>query len=72
MESEKRRTDFLNAGEEFYAPVCGEVNLVGEVTFSGLQDVELILSALPWVLSQVGDEGVGSEIRSWLEIGGAL
>ena len=71
-ESEKRRTDYLNAGEEFYAPVCGEVTLVGEVAFPGLQDVELILSALPWVFSQVEDEGVGSEIRSWMEIGGAL
>ncbi|MFJ6200198.1 hypothetical protein [Micromonospora sp. NPDC092111] len=71
-ESEKRRTDYLNAGDGFYAPICGEVTLVGEVAFPGLQDVELILSALPWVVSHVEDKGIGSQIRSWLEIGGAL
>lgn len=71
-ESEKRRTDYLSADEGFYAPVCGEAIVVGEVAFPGLQDVELILSALPWVVSHVEDKGVESEIRSWLEIGGAL
>ncbi|TDC38473.1 hypothetical protein E1211_06985 [Micromonospora sp. 15K316] len=70
--SENRRADYLNAGEGFYAPVFGEVALAGEVAFPELQDVELILSALPWVFSHVEDEGVESKIRSWLEIGGAL
>jgi hypothetical protein len=71
-ESEIRRTAYLNADEGFYAPVYGEVTLAGGVAFPGLQDVELILSALPWVLPHVEDEGLGSEIRSWLEIGEAL
>lgn len=71
-ESEKRRTDYLDADEEFYAPVGGEVILTGEVAFPGLQDVELILSALPWVLPRVDDEGIRREIRSWLEAGEAL
>ncbi|MFJ9936686.1 hypothetical protein ACIRSJ_26635 [Streptomyces virginiae] len=71
-ESETRRDEHLNAGEGFYAPVGGEVTLTGEVAFSGLQDVELILSALPWVCSHVKDKGIEREIRSWLEIQGDL
>ncbi len=67
-ESETRKVEYLNAGEGFYAPVCGEVTLAGEVAFSGLQDVELILSALPWVRSHVQDKEIESGIRSWLEI----
>ncbi|MER6485572.1 hypothetical protein ABT264_18695 [Streptomyces virginiae] len=71
-ESETRRDEHLNAGEGFYAPVGGEVTLAGEVAFSGLQDVELILSALPWVCSHVKDKGIEHGIRSWLEIQGDL
>ncbi|MFC9812600.1 hypothetical protein ACFVJM_11115 [Streptomyces virginiae] len=71
-ESETRRDEYLNAGEGFYAPVGGEVTLTGEVAFSGLQDVELILSTLPWVCSHVKDKGIEHEIRSWLEIQGDL
>ncbi|MFJ8588159.1 hypothetical protein ACIRD2_26425 [Streptomyces sp. NPDC093595] len=71
-ESETRRLEHLNAGEGFYAPVGGAVTLAGDVAFSGLQDVELILSALPWVSSHIKDKEVEGEIRSWLEIQGAL
>ncbi|MEU6921623.1 hypothetical protein [Streptomyces sp. NPDC046631] len=71
-ESETRRVEHLNAGEDFYAPVGGEVTLMGEVAFSGLQDVELILSALPWVSSHIKDKEIESEVRSWLEIQGDL
>ncbi|MFC8504970.1 hypothetical protein ACFU3J_00775 [Streptomyces sp. NPDC057411] len=71
-ESETRRDEYLNGGEGFYAPVGGEVTLTGEVAFSELQDVELILSALPWVCSHVKDKGIEREIRSWLEIQGDL
>ncbi|MET9572021.1 hypothetical protein ACFYNW_31700 [Streptomyces virginiae] len=71
-EAEIRKGEYLNAGEDFYAPVGGEVTPVDEVAFSGLHDVELILSALPWVCSHVEDEKTESEIRSWLEIQGDL
>ncbi|MEV6677857.1 hypothetical protein AB0N09_13455 [Streptomyces erythrochromogenes] len=71
-ESETRRDEYLNAGEGFYAPVGGEVTLASEVAFSGLQDVELILSALAWVCSHVKDERIECEIRAWLEIQGDL
>ncbi|WP_131742947.1 hypothetical protein [Actinomadura roseirufa] len=67
-ELETRRAEYLNADEEFYAPVCGEVTLADEVAFSRLQDVELILSAFPWVCSRVENKEIESEIRSWLEI----
>ncbi|MEL5960670.1 hypothetical protein AADR41_38965 [Streptomyces sp. CLV115] len=71
-ESETRRVEHLNAGEGFYAPVGGEVTLAGDVAFSGLQDVELILSALPWVSSHIKDKEIEGEIRSWLKIQGDL
>ncbi|MER5933034.1 hypothetical protein [Streptomyces sp. NPDC002054] len=71
-ESEIRRGEYLSANEGFYAPVGGEVTLTGEVAFSALQDVELVLSALPWVCSHVKDKEIESEIRSWLEIKGDL
>ncbi|MFB7170152.1 hypothetical protein ACFCYM_04860 [Streptomyces sp. NPDC056254] len=71
-ESETRRVEHLNAGEGFYAPVGGEVTLEGEVAFSGLQDVELILSALPWVCSHLKNKEIESDVRSWLEIRGNL
>ncbi|TDC41442.1 hypothetical protein [Micromonospora sp. KC213] len=71
-ESETRRVEYLNPGEGFYAPVGGEVTLAGEVAFSELQDVELILSALPWVCSHLKDKEIESNVRSWLEIRGNL
>ncbi|WP_405812653.1 MULTISPECIES: hypothetical protein [unclassified Streptomyces] len=71
-ESEIRRGEYLNASEGFYAPVGGEVTLTGDVAFPGLQDVELILSALPWVSSHIKDKEIEGEIRSWLEIQGDL
>ncbi|MEU2180827.1 hypothetical protein [Streptomyces thermolilacinus] len=71
-ESETRRVEHLNAGEGFYAPVGGEVTPASEVAFSGLQDVELILSALPWVCPHLKDKGIESEVRSWMEIRGSL
>ncbi|MEU3604671.1 hypothetical protein AB0E83_04330 [Streptomyces sp. NPDC035033] len=71
-ESETRKSEHLNAGKEFYAPVGGEFTLTGEVAFSGLQDVELILSALPWVCSHLKDKEIESNVHSWLEIRGSL
>ncbi|MEU1391846.1 MULTISPECIES: hypothetical protein [unclassified Nonomuraea] len=67
-ESNTRRAEHLDASEGFYAPVGGEVTPAGEVAFSGLQDVELILSALPWVCSRLTDKEIESEVSSWLEI----
>ncbi|MEO3778474.1 hypothetical protein ABGB16_16815 [Micromonospora sp. B11E3] len=71
-QSEIRKVEYLTAGDGFYAPLGGGVNPLGEVKFSALQDVELILSALPWVSLHVKDEVICGEIRYWMEIRGSL
>ncbi|MYR92325.1 MULTISPECIES: hypothetical protein [unclassified Streptomyces] len=71
-ESDRREVEHLNAGEGFYAPVGGDVTLADEVTFSELQDVELILSALTWVFSHVKEKGIQREVYAWIEIQGSL
>jgi hypothetical protein len=66
-QAEMREVEHRTAGDGFYAPLGGRVNPVGEVRFSALQDVELIVAALPWVSSQVKDEEIYGEVRSWME-----
>ncbi|MEU4357397.1 hypothetical protein [Streptomyces virginiae] len=69
-ESETRKAEYLAAGEDFFAPVGQAIPLSGEVgvRFSELHDVELILSALPWVSSAVVSGEVSRDVDAWLEI----
>ncbi|MFI1829531.1 hypothetical protein ACH41E_24265 [Streptomyces sp. NPDC020412] len=71
-QSEIREVEYLAADEEFYAPLGRAEAPVCEVKFSALQDVEMILSALPWVSSHVTGEGIREEIHSWMVIQASL
>ncbi|WNV89006.1 hypothetical protein [Umezawaea sp. Da 62-37] len=73
-ESVIRKAEYLTAGDEFYAPVgkVFAVNNAEDVKFSALQDVELILSALPWVYPGVLNGNLRREVDAWLEIGRQL
>ncbi|MEU9800858.1 hypothetical protein [Streptomyces sp. NPDC051000] len=70
MESKARQEEYLAAGEDFFAPVGQAIPVVPEADnrFSALQDVELILSALPWVSPSVEGENLRREIDAWLKI----
>ncbi|MFD9374114.1 hypothetical protein ACFWBH_01020 [Streptomyces sp. NPDC059999] len=70
MESKARQEEYLAAGEDFFAPVGQAIPVVPEADnrFSTLQDVELILSALPWVSPSVESEHLRREIDAWLKI----
>lgn len=69
-DSETRKAEHLAAGKDFYAPVGQALPLSGEagVRFSALQDIELILSALPWVSYAVTSRNVSHDVDAWLEI----
>jgi hypothetical protein len=69
-DSDTRNAEYLAAGEDFYAPVGQALPVIGgvDVRFSALQDVELILSALPWVASAVASREVRRDVDAWLEI----
>ncbi|MFJ9638661.1 hypothetical protein [Streptomyces sp. NPDC101178] len=68
--SETRKAEYLAAGDDFYAPVGSKFSVSSEVDvrFSALQEVELILSALPWVSSAVTSKETSRNIDAWLEI----
>lgn len=69
-DSKIRKAEHLAAREGYYAPVGRVLPASGEVDvrFSALQDVELILSALPWISSAVTNGKVSRDVAAWLEI----
>lgn len=73
-ESESRKAAYLAAGDDFYAPVGQEfsVNHEARTGFPELQDVELVLSALPWISSAVKGADVKQSIDAWMNIRGLL
>ncbi|WP_157845559.1 hypothetical protein [Kitasatospora phosalacinea] len=73
-ESESRKAAYLAAGDDFYAPVGQEfsVNHEARAGFPELQDVELVLSALPWISSATKRADVKQSIDAWMNIRGIL
>ncbi|MFD9536274.1 hypothetical protein [Streptomyces sp. NPDC060010] len=70
VESKARQEEYLAAGEDFFAPVGQAIPVVREADnrSSALQDVELILSALPLVSPSVESENLRRDIDAWLKI----
>ncbi|MFB9624190.1 hypothetical protein [Nonomuraea helvata] len=70
VDSEARKSEYMAADDDFYAPVGQAFSVDNEVNvgFTALQDVELILSALPWVSSAVTTSRTRREIDAWLAI----
>ncbi|MGV9384671.1 hypothetical protein ACWDRB_53270 [Nonomuraea sp. NPDC003707] len=65
-----RRAEYDAADDDFYEPVGVEsqsADFQPDHRFSALQEVEMILFALPWVSSKVTDPQISAEVQEWLD-----